>query len=148
MTYFWTGYWWMIFPLAFFVFGAWDRWLSYQRSRDAMDLMKTYAAQGKEPPPELVRQVQADPEEDEGEDDDYRGRRGSRRYRRYYRRGPYWEMRSAITTGAVAAAFWVASIQGLIPGTEGPFRFVAILLTCIAGANLAFAMLSTTFRKK
>lgn len=145
MTYFWTSYWWMIFPLAFFVFGAWDRWLSYQRSRDAMDLMKTYAAQGKEPPPELVRQVQEDPEED---DEDYRGRRGGRRYRRYYHRGPYWEMRSAITTGAVAGAFWVASIQGLIPGTEGPFRFVAILLTCIAGANLAFAMLSTTFRKK
>jgi hypothetical protein len=144
MEQFWFGYWWLIFPVGAFVFGAWDRWLSYQRSRDALDVMKTYSAQGKEPPPELVRQIQEDVYDD---DYSYRGRRG-RRHRRYYRRGPYWEWRAAIITGAVAGAFWMASNYGYIPGTEGPFRFVAIILTCVAGANFAFALLSSSFRDK
>ena len=31
------SYWWLLFPIGFFVFGAWDRWLSYQRSRDHLE---------------------------------------------------------------------------------------------------------------
>lgn len=145
---FWFSYWWLIFPVGAFLFGAWDRWLSYQRSRDALDVMKAYTAQGKDPPPELLRQVQDHAYDDDDEEDyGYRGRRG-RRYRRYYRRGPYWEWRATIITGAVAGAFWMASLYGYIPGTEGPFRFVAIILTCVAGANFAFALLSSSFRGK
>lgn len=140
------SYWWLIFPIGAFVFGAWDRWLNYQRSRDALDLIKTYSAQGKEVPPELLRQVQEDPWEDE--EDGYRGRRGRRAYRRRYGRGAYWEWRSAIYTGAIAAAFWVASEYAFVPGTVGPFRVVAIILTCVAGANLALAILSSTFKAK
>ncbi len=142
---YWTSYWWLIFPIGWFVFGAWDRWLSYQRNRDSLDLIKTYVSQGKDPPAELLSRARNEVEDEESED---RGRRGYRRYRRYGRRGPYGELRAAITTGAVAGAFWVASIQGLIPGTEGPFRFVAIILTCIAGANLAFALISMSFHEK
>jgi len=33
------SYWWLLFPIGFFVFGAWDRWLSYQRSRDHLELL-------------------------------------------------------------------------------------------------------------
>ena len=144
MSDFWYGYWWLIFPVAFFAMGAWDRWLSYQRSRDALDLMRSYSAQGKEPPPELLRQLAADAD-DENESDSYRGRRG---YRRYRHRGPYREWRAAIMTGSIAAAFWLASQYGFIPGAVGPFRFVAIILTCVALANLAFAVISTRFRDK
>jgi hypothetical protein len=147
MNDYWASYWWLIFPVGWFVFGAWDRWLSYQRNRDALDLIKSYVAQGKEPPAELLSQAKSEAEDDT-EEDLYRGRRGYRRYRRHYRRGPSWDFRSGVTTAAVAGAFWVASVQGLIPGTEGPFRFVAIILTCIAGANLAFALISMSFREK
>ena len=47
MYQFWWGFWWLIFPIGFFVYRAWDRWLSYQRSRHALEVMKQYAAQGK-----------------------------------------------------------------------------------------------------
>ena len=57
MYYFFSSYWWLLFPIGFFVFGAWDRWLAYKRSRDHLDLLRHYAQQGKEPPPELVRGV-------------------------------------------------------------------------------------------
>ena len=60
MVYFFSSYWWLLFPIGFFVFGAWDRWLAYKRSRDHLDLLKHYAQQGKDPPPELVRNVSDD----------------------------------------------------------------------------------------
>ena len=170
MDYFW-GYWWVIVPVGYFVFRAWVRWLSYLRSRHALEVMKHYAAQGKDPPPELVAQVQDDAY-------GYDGFRGPWRYRRYWRgdrpwygapppdpahpansagpaspvgppvwrRGSYWEWRAVVVVGAVAAGFWFASEYVYIPDAEGPFRLVAIILTCVAAANLALALMSSRFR--
>jgi len=144
MENFFFGYWWLLFPLGFFVFGAWDRWLSYQRSKDRLELLRTYTAQGKDPPAELVKALQDDEAEDEA---DY-GRHGRRlrRYRRYYRYGPYWAWRSAFVTGAVALGFWLASEYADVGGVALPFRLVAIIMTCIAAGNLVAAVFSTTFR--
>lgn len=139
------SYWWLLFPVMWFLFGAFDRWLSYKRSRDTLDLIRTYSAQGKDPPPELLKEVQEEPDLD-----DYRGYRGSRRYwrrRRYGLHGsPYWELRSAVYTGVIAAAFWVASEYASIPGLDWPFRLVAIILTFVSAANLIMAVIGMTFR--
>ncbi|MGH6999484.1 MAG: hypothetical protein ACREEO_14920, partial [Phenylobacterium sp.] len=54
------SYWWLLFPLGAFVYGAWSRWLTYRRARDHLELIKAYAAQGKEPPAELVRRLEDD----------------------------------------------------------------------------------------
>jgi hypothetical protein len=43
-------YWWLLFPLAWFVLSGWKSWLRHQRRRDELDLMRTYAAHGKTPP--------------------------------------------------------------------------------------------------
>ena len=48
---FFSSYWWLLFPIGFFVFGAWDRWLAYKRSQDRLDLLRAYTNQGKDPPP-------------------------------------------------------------------------------------------------
>jgi hypothetical protein len=151
--FFWS-YWWLLFPIGFFVFGAWDRWLAYKRSRDHLDLLKHYAAQGKEPPPELVRGVQADPMGDPNWNMGnppppfphpyYWG--GRRAWRRYYRWGPYWQWRSAFISGAVAAGFWFASEYADIPGTYGAFRVVAIIMAFVFVGNLLGAIFSSTFR--
>jgi len=149
MEHVWFSYWWLVFPLGWFIFGAFDRWLSYQRSRDALDLIKTYTAQGKEPPPELMRRVQDDATDGmpPGVDARYYNRHVRRAYRRAYRWGPYGAMRSAIFTGAIAAAFWFSAEMHYVPGADGPFRFVAIILGCITAGNLAFAILGLTFRR-
>lgn len=143
---FFFSYWWLLFPLAFFVFGAWDRWLAYQRSKDRLELLRTYTAQGKDPPPELIKVLQ-----DEDDDDDAYapydryGRHPRRYYRRYWRYGPYWAWRGAIVTGAVAAGFWFASEYAGIPGIDWPFRLVAIVMSCVAVGNLVTAIFTTTF---
>jgi len=144
---FWWSYWWLIFPVGAFVFGAWDRWLSYQRSRDTLEVVKAYAAQGKEPPAEITRRLEDDADEDDDITDGRRGRR-ARRYRRYYRWGPYREFRAAIITGSVAAAFWFAVVYGYIPGAVGPFRLVAVILTFVAVANLLFAVVGSRLDRR
>lgn len=143
------SYWWLLFPIGAFVFGAWDRWLAYRRSRDHLELIKSYAAQGKEPPADLMRSVRDDAiDDDPGYGYGMHPRRMRRAYRRYYRWGPYWQWRSVFFTSAVAGGFWLASEYADIPGTEAPFRLVAIILTCVAGANLLTAILSSSFRDK
>lgn len=140
---FWWSYWWLIFPIGAFIFGAWERWLAYQRSRDTLDLLKTYAAQGKEPPPELTRRLTEDLEEDDL-GDEREGRR-YRRYRRYYRWGPYRDWRSAIILGSIAAALWFAAWQAFIPGAVAPLKLIATILSFLAIARLLSAVLGHRF---
>lgn len=147
------SYWWLLFPIGFFVFGAWDRWLAYKRSRDQLDLIRMYADQGKEPPPELVKAVRDD-EPLDGDDPRYgygygyglHRRHMRRMYRYQYRWSPYWQWRTVFITGAVAAGFWFAAEYADFPGTEGPFRLVAIIMTFVAAGHLLAAVFSTVFR--
>ena len=77
------SYWWLIFPLSWFVAEAYQRWLAYRANRDTLDLIKTYAQSGREPPPELLAKLNKRWNEDEHEDRYDRDER-----RRYRRRGP------------------------------------------------------------
>ncbi len=149
------SYWWLMFPIGFFLFGAWDRWLAYRRSRDHLDLIRTYADQGKEPPPELVRAIrEEDPINDpDGRYDGYgyggygmHPRHMRRMARRAYRWSPYWQWRTVFITGAVAAGFWFASEYADLPGTEGAFRLVAIIITFVAAGHLIAAVFSSLYR--
>jgi hypothetical protein len=145
------SYWWLLFPIGFFIFGAWDRWLAYKRSRDHLELIKTYAAQGKEPPPELVKAVRDDAPLD-GDDPRYgygygmHPRHLRRMYRYQYRWSPYWQWRTTFITAAVAAGFWFASEYAGLPGAEGPFRLVAIIMSFVAAGHLVAAVFSSVFR--
>src|SRR5690349_17227462 len=61
MERFWETHWWLIIILAVFaaplvqaLFGPWRRYLQYRERRDAIEALKTYAAQGREPPAEVL----------------------------------------------------------------------------------------------
>jgi hypothetical protein len=51
------AFWWLIFPIGAFVAAGWQSWLSYLRRKHELDLLKSYIAQGKDPPPELTKAV-------------------------------------------------------------------------------------------
>jgi hypothetical protein len=58
---FWEDHWWLIVILAVFaapivqaVLAPWGRFLQYRERRAAIEALKVYAAQGKEPPPEVL----------------------------------------------------------------------------------------------
>ena len=62
---FFSSYWWLLFPLAFFVAGGWNSVMRYQRTKAKIDLIKTYAAAGKDAPADLIASLDRDDEDEE-----------------------------------------------------------------------------------
>lgn len=55
-----SHFWWLIFPLFWMIYAiAWG-WSRHARANRALDIIKSYADQGKDPPPELVKNLQGD----------------------------------------------------------------------------------------
>ena len=61
MDLFWQQHWWLILILAVLaapimqaICAPWGRYLQYRERRAAIDALKVYAAQGREPPPEVI----------------------------------------------------------------------------------------------
>ncbi len=66
------AYWWLLFPLAFFVAGGWNSFMRFQRSKAKIELLKTYAAAGKEPPKDLVDSLNKDSTDEDWQEMDER----------------------------------------------------------------------------
>ena len=47
-------YWWVLFPLFWGIGQMLKNWQRHNRAKEALSVLKSYADQGKEPPPELV----------------------------------------------------------------------------------------------
>ena len=47
-----SHYWWLVFPLFWMVTRMTRLWSHHARANRALDIVKSYADQGKEPPPE------------------------------------------------------------------------------------------------
>ncbi len=54
MDYFFFRFWWLVFPIMWFVFGTIRMAMRANEHRAMLEMMKTYAAQGKDPT-ELAR---------------------------------------------------------------------------------------------
>ncbi len=48
-------FWWLMFPVMGMVYGLVGMLQQNRRQNRAIDLLRTYAEQGKEPPPELLK---------------------------------------------------------------------------------------------
>jgi hypothetical protein len=136
------SFWWLIFPIMWFVFGFFGMFLRYRRHRDAMDLLKTYASQGKEPPAEVSKILSGQSVDDAncngwGGGYGYYGWRG----RRY---GPYWEWRRVFIFASLAIGFGVAAYYGEDWGVHGEpaFIVVAAVMGCLAIGSLIFALMA------
>jgi len=52
-----SAYWWLLFPLSCMAFGFFQAWLKDRARRDVLEVLKSYARAGREPPPELVAKL-------------------------------------------------------------------------------------------
>ncbi len=136
------AYWWLIFPLMWFVFGIFGMWAHHSRQRAALDLMKTYAEQGRAPA-EIAKVL------DTGPGYDSRWSRRAWRYGAYggWRYGPHWAWRRAIMSACVAAGFWAAAyyVDYADFPFAGGFSVVAIIMTIVAAGSLIFAIGTSVF---
>lgn len=123
-------FWWLIFPLGWFVFAAWRSWLGYRANREALDLMKTYVASGREPPPELLNKLSRRLHRDD-EYDDERPRYRRRRERSWYQ---------VVLFGLLASGFTVAAATDMFGAGEA-FVIVAFVLGALCAATLVQVIL-------
>lgn len=120
------GYWWLLFPLAWFIGSGWQSWLNYRRHRDTLDIIRDYAKSGKEPPAGLLDRLnRSEPSDDVWRD-------GSRRDRR--RRGGMGWYHVALF-GALCVGFTVAALTDMM-GIREPFSIVAFVMGALTLAAL------------
>ncbi|MEE2524745.1 hypothetical protein V0U79_00070 [Hyphobacterium sp. HN65] len=55
-----SRFWWLLFPLIFFISAGWNSFMSYKRTKAKVELLKTYAQSGNTPPPELIAALDKD----------------------------------------------------------------------------------------
>lgn len=89
-----SRFWWLIFPLFWMAAMVMAGWSRHARANRALDIVKSYADQGKDPPPELLKSLQG------GDAGGWCG--GSRGAWRY---SPERLLHRAFLFGALAAAF-------------------------------------------
>lgn len=120
------SYWWLIFPMSWFVVGAYQSWLSYRANRDTLDLIKTYATAGRDPPPELLAKLNKRWNEDEADEE-----RPRYRHRRYRERSWY----QVVLFACLGMGFAYASVTDLYEA--GPaFLIVAFVMAALSLATL------------
>lgn len=137
------SYWWLLFPLGFFVIQAFDQVMRYRRHRDTLDLIKSYTDQGKDPPPALLERVAGRMKaEDEAEDyeDGWSDREERRRYRRIRRNEGRWYQ--VVLFGVMALGFGIASATRVYPDASGAFLIVTFVMGALCLANLVTALTS------
>jgi hypothetical protein len=123
------------------MFGAFGMWMNYRRHRDTLELMKTYAAQGKDPA-EIAKILGAV----NAQQPPYWGGGYGGVYNGYWGRwGPLREWRRVIIFSCLAVGFGLASRFADIPGTERAFTLVAIIMGVLGVGSLLFAILASVF---
>jgi hypothetical protein len=121
-------FWWLLFPLAGFAYGAWQSWLSYRANQETLDLIKTYAASGREPPAELMNKLSRRWHDD---DDDDRPRDRRRRERTWYQ---------VVLFGLLSGGFTFAAITDIYGAGEA-FTIAAFVLGAVCAATLVQVLL-------
>jgi hypothetical protein len=120
------SYWWLLFPFSWFVIGGWRSWLNYRSNRDTLDLIKSYAQSGREPPPELLARLNQ--RDAYGDDDD----RPRRRYRGDSRYGGWYQV---VLFGVLCMGFTYAAVTDFY-GNGSAFVIVAFVMGALSLATL------------
>ena len=164
MDRFWEDHWWLILLLAVLavpivqaVFAPWGRYLQYRERRAAIDTLKVYAAQGREPPPEVIdalaprrwrRRARAAAEATGAAVGAAVGTRGTAVdadlwYGRWRRREPLRRWNGAIFAGAITAGFGYA---WHVQPHNDVFLVVAVIAGALTIAAIASALIATFWR--
>ncbi|HLK26047.1 MAG TPA: hypothetical protein VKT30_15440 [Caulobacteraceae bacterium] len=171
----WNKDWWLIIIIAVLavpvinaIFEPWRHYLRYRRQKDAIDVLKVYAAQNREPPPEVLdalrgrwiwrgagrtarnvaENVTANVTASVGPS---RGDRWDRRWDRWERRielraagEPWRRWNWAIFTGAVTVGFGYA--WRYAHANNDTFLIIAIVAGALTVAGVLSALVATFWR--
>jgi hypothetical protein len=171
----WNANWWLIIVLAVFAvplvqafFEPWSRYLQYRRRRDAIEVLKVYAAQNRDPPPEVLDAINggrgrwrsaagvagnvagtvagavAGASTRAGDKWDRRWDRWERRIELRYAREPIRRWNWAIFAGAITAGFGLA--WHYAHANNDLYLIVAIIAGALTVAGVFSALLASFWR--
>lgn len=118
------SYWWLLFPLAWFVSIGFSSLLNYRKQKDALQLIRTYAERG-EQPPEALMKVLDRPIDAENESRAYPTSSG----------GSQGSVFSLVLFTMLGAGFGYASYADIY-GAGDTFLIVAFVMGALAAATL------------
>lgn len=123
-------YWWLLFPLAWFVSSGVSRFLNYRRQRETLNLLRTYAEKGQEPPEALLKVLDRPIDSDTEFFGDAQSRRSGRNEGNWF---------SVVLFGLMAAGFGYASYTDMY-GAGDAFLIVSFVLGALSVACLVSAL--------
>lgn len=116
------SYWWLLFPLSWFIFGGFQSFLNYRRQKETLKLIQTYAEKGQEPPEGLLKVLEQPIDED--------SRWGSTRSSGRAGEGAWF---STILFGVMAIGFGYGAYTDMYGGRDA----LIIVTFVLAGLSLA-----------
>ncbi len=130
------AYWWLLFPLGWFVFGGFNAMVNYYRQKEVLKVIKTYADRGEQPPEALLKIVEQPIDDRHENTPDYRG----------MSRGDQGNWFSVVLFGLLGLGFGYASFTDMYGAGEA-FLIVAFVMGALAAATLVQALLSSRRRR-
>ena len=130
------SYWWLLFPLSWFIIAGWNSLLNYRRHKDTLDLIKTYVSTGKDIPQGLLDRLNRPAPEEDWAGEDRASRREARRYYRHHYGMGGWSR--VVLFGALAAGFGYAAATDYYQA--GP---AFVIVTFVMGALCLASLVST-----
>ncbi|WP_395943489.1 hypothetical protein [Brevundimonas sp.] len=121
-------YWWILFPMAAFAFAGWTQWLNYRRQKALLDVVRTYADKGQEPPREILDALAGNAP----------GVGSTRQEVRQGTAAHYWSLVGLF--GALCAGFAWASWGGRLDGGTGALSIVALVMGAVCLWSLICAV--------
>lgn len=119
------SYWWLLFPIWGLAMGSWHSFANYRRQKATLDVIRTYAQKGEQPPEALLAAL--------GDNEDAEQRSG--------RRSPahFWSLTGLFAVMAIG--FGTASYSYNFEGVGWPFGVVALVMGAVAVWSLINALL-------
>lgn len=117
------SYWWLLFPLAWFVSIGFSSLLNYRRQRATLKLIETYAQKGQQPPEALLRVLER-PIDADTESRTYGSPSG----------GINDNLRNLVLFTTLAVGFGYASWADIY-GAGDAFLIVALVMAAVAAAT-------------
>lgn len=126
------GYWWLLFPLGWFIFGGFNAMVNYYRQKNVLKIIKTYADRGEQPPESLLKIVE------QPLDDRHEYTPGTRM--------DNGNSFSVVLFGIMAVGFGYASWSNMY-GAGDAFLIVAFVMGALAAASLVSSLLGRRRRR-
>ena len=126
------SFWWLLFPLGWFIFGGFNAMVNYYRQKNVLKIIKTYADRGEQPPEALLKIVEQ-PLDDRHEYTQNRRTDDGNGF-------------SVVLFGIMAVGFGYASWSNMY-GAGDAFLIVAFVMGALAAASLVSGLLGRRRRR-